>query len=349
VFDPITNSWKQITSKFLKGYTGFDNSGGGAWTKYVNIPITTIPSEYAQYKVVIDSSNITVYSADGTQKAQGAVASDFWANVKSDGSDIRAFDQAKEQLYFWIEEWDYANKTAVIWVNLTAGSSELNIAYGNPSAAKSDYENPTQVFELFDDFEAGEIIEDFYTFWGSAVWTVTTENVKDGAYSLKADAQTTTGEVRAYLANTSLADAFIAEVWVYAWRSSTATEDNTPAGIAIRDLSDSVYTIMISDADLEITKYSNSTTGTLKAQYSDFLSIPYEGWFKLYIIYDGQTLLAKCYDTQESLLASTSAEVALSTVDIGLVIWRNYAYFDNIRVLKLTDPADFGTPQVLSF
>jgi len=135
VFDPVTNSWKQITSKFSKGYTGFDNSGGGAWTNYVNIPITTIPSEYAQYKVVIDSSNVTVYSADGTQKTQGDVAPDFWANVKSDGSDIRVFDQAKSQLYFWIEEWDYSGQNATIWVNLTAGSSELNVYVVSPSSS----------------------------------------------------------------------------------------------------------------------------------------------------------------------------------------------------------------------
>ena len=106
-YDPNKEKWASLW--YLFGYDRFDNHGGGVWTKYINIPITTTPSEYAQYKVVIDSNNVTVYSADGTQKAQGAVASDFWANVKSDGSDIRVFDQAKEQLYFWIEEWDYSN------------------------------------------------------------------------------------------------------------------------------------------------------------------------------------------------------------------------------------------------
>jgi len=134
-------------------YDGFDNNGGGSWKKYINIPITTTPTEYAQYKVVIDPTNVTVYSADGTQKVQGDVASDFWANVKSDGSDIRVFDQDKNQMYFWIEKWDYANQTAVIWVKLPAGSTELNIAYGNPSATKSDYENPNKVFEEFTSFE----------------------------------------------------------------------------------------------------------------------------------------------------------------------------------------------------
>ena len=123
---------------------------------YIHIPVTTIPSEYAQYKIVIDSTNVSVYNAEGNLKTQGAVANNFWKNVKSDGSDIRVFNQ-NGQLYFWIEEWDYSNKKAVIWVKLEAGSSELNIAYGNPSATKSDYEDANQVFELFDDFEGFNI------------------------------------------------------------------------------------------------------------------------------------------------------------------------------------------------
>ncbi|MCD6148180.1 DUF2341 domain-containing protein [bacterium] len=128
-----------------------DNSGGGYWSKYINIPITTTPTEYAQYKVVIDPTNVTVYSADGTQKAQGDVASDFWANVKSDGSDIRVFNQNKEQRYFWIEEWDYANQQATIWVKVEANDTELNIAFGNPSATKSSYEDIGRVGLFGDD------------------------------------------------------------------------------------------------------------------------------------------------------------------------------------------------------
>ena len=147
----------------------FDNNGGGSWSKYINIPITTTPSEYAQYKVVIDSNNVTVYSAEGTQKTQGnsGIASDFWNNVKSDGSDIRVFNQNKEQRYFWIEEFDYNNKKAVIWVKVEAGDTELNIAYGNPSALRSSYENGDLVFEFFDDFEELDIDKDVYGYYDS--------------------------------------------------------------------------------------------------------------------------------------------------------------------------------------
>jgi len=133
----------------------FDNSGGGSWSKYINIPITTTPSEYAQYKVVIEAFNVIVYSAKGTQKTQGnsGIASDFWNNVKSDGSDIRVFNQNKGQRYFWIEEFDYNNSRAIIWVKVEAGDTELNIAYGNPSALPSSYNNPKEVGLFFTDFE----------------------------------------------------------------------------------------------------------------------------------------------------------------------------------------------------
>lgn len=151
------NGMQWIEVGAVTGYSEFDNNGGGAWTKYINIPITSIPSEYAQYRIEIDSTNVTVYSADETQKTQGAVASDFWANVKSDGSDIRLFDQAKNQLYFWIESWDYSGAQATIWVNVPAGASEVNVAYGNGNASQSDFEGGAQVFEFFDDFEDNDI------------------------------------------------------------------------------------------------------------------------------------------------------------------------------------------------
>jgi len=135
------------------GYEDFDNANGGAWKKYINIPITIIPSEYAQYIIEIDDTNVSVYNAKGDLKAQASIASEFWSLVRSDGFDMRAFDHLFRQLWFWVEEFDYTNKKAKIWVKLPENSEELNIAFGNPRATRSDYDNPKQVFDLYDDFE----------------------------------------------------------------------------------------------------------------------------------------------------------------------------------------------------
>jgi len=156
----------------------FDNSGDGSWSKYINIPITTTPSEDVQYKVVIDSNSITIYSAEGTQKTQGNsdIASDFWNNVKSDGSDIRVFKEDKTQLYFWIEKFDSVNKEAIIWVRLPKNATELNIAYGNPSALPSNYNDGKHTFMFFDDFDSLD----------TSIWKSSGASVSNGVLSINA-------------------------------------------------------------------------------------------------------------------------------------------------------------------
>jgi len=135
----------------------FDNSGGGNWEKYIRIVLDATAWEDAQYRIVIDGATVEVYNAFGELEGSGNVT-DFWSLVQSDGDDIRIYNQKGEQLYFWIEVWDYANQYAEIWVRLTAGSNELNIAYGNPKASRSSYEDPTKVFEFFDGFDVENAI-----------------------------------------------------------------------------------------------------------------------------------------------------------------------------------------------
>ena len=48
-FNPADNTWRRVSYAPLNGYSGFDNAGGGAWHNYINIPVTTIPSESVSY------------------------------------------------------------------------------------------------------------------------------------------------------------------------------------------------------------------------------------------------------------------------------------------------------------
>jgi len=80
-----------------------------------------------------------------------------WSYVSSDGSDIFFTDDQENPLYFWIEQWDYANKHAVIWVKVPSipanGTVTVYMWFGgdNPYAS---YRDPEQVFMFFDDFES---------------------------------------------------------------------------------------------------------------------------------------------------------------------------------------------------
>ena len=315
------------------GYDGFDNNGGDAWTKYINIPITTTPSEYAQYKIVIDATNVTVYSADGTQKSQGAVADDFWANVKSDGSDIRVFDQAKEQLYFWIEEWDYSNQKAVIWVNLTSGSSELNIAYGNPSATKSEYEDPSRVFEFFRDYEDG-VISDLTINGGT--WSV----VVDGTNVLEG----TIGYGSNGYANYSIDYSdFVIEVDM---NPVSFGGGGAHCAIVFR-FQDTNNHYFVSATGGGVWRLLKKVDGSMTHIGTDYGSVATDTWYSIKIVANGDNGNIKVFI--DGSLAWDVTDTTFTTGKVGFYVGGATGHWDNIRVLKLADTADFGTPSIQEF
>ncbi len=119
------------------------NSGGGTW-KYqreINIKENS-GTALTDYQVLIE--------------LKGA---DFPVEAKSDGADIRFTDSNGNELNYWIESWNYAGKSAKVWVkfpSIPAGSTAVvRIFYGNPSAnsASSGY----KVFEFFDEFEENSL------------------------------------------------------------------------------------------------------------------------------------------------------------------------------------------------
>ncbi len=74
-----------------------------------------------------------------------------YARAKPDGSDLRVYAGATE-LPYWIESWD-STGTSILWVKVpTAGTSMLQLYYGN--AAATAVSNGVATFDLFDDFES---------------------------------------------------------------------------------------------------------------------------------------------------------------------------------------------------
>ncbi len=128
------------------------NPNTETWPEQMGFSLTNALSESANYRIVINGTNWTVYNVMGDVEIS-ATNNNFWNRVKSTGEDIRVFDQNGNQLYFWIEEWDYSNQTAVIWINVSSGSTGINIAYGDPLATWSGYHDPERVFEFFDGFD----------------------------------------------------------------------------------------------------------------------------------------------------------------------------------------------------
>jgi hypothetical protein len=115
-----------------------------------------------------------------------------YANVKSDGSDIRFTGSDETTLQdYWIESWNNTG-TSKIWVEVkTSGTSTIYMYYGNPSASSAS--NGDATFDFFDDFEDGSISD--WTQYGSGTVQIandsgnyvllkTAYNDRNGGYSV---------------------------------------------------------------------------------------------------------------------------------------------------------------------
>ena len=333
----------------------FDNDGGGTWAEYYSFPITTAVSEYAQYKIVINGSTWELHNVTGNLETSGT-NSNFWSLVNSTGVDIRVFNDSK-QMYFWIEYFNATEQKAIIWVNLTAGSSELNVAYGNPSASKSDYENPEQVFEFFDDFTGTSLNTAKWSVHGNSTKITVSdelilEKIADDAVAVSGNIGTMTDVVfefkyhqedNGYASSVSIGSGTV-----------TQSGDNNQTGnngwfvdngyyVGLWDYDyGSVYKWVIGKAsggtltELASTTHENGADLT----YHAFRLTICNGQINLYR--DGELILSA---TDSSFSSFTT--IVLSNA--GGNLRQSRAHFDDVKVLKLTDPADFGTPIVKSF
>lgn len=114
------------------------NSGGGSWQYYKEITVSeNSGSTLMAYQVLVQLSS-----------------SNFPTNARSDGADIRFTDASNNELSYWIESWDYAGRSAKIWVKVpnipASAATTIRLYYGNPSAGSSSSGDAT--FDLYDDF-----------------------------------------------------------------------------------------------------------------------------------------------------------------------------------------------------
>ena len=320
----------------------FDNDGGGTWTRAIKIPLTTVPSEYAQYKIVIQSNTMQIYSADGTLKAdygaETGVASDFWNNVKSDGSDIRIADQNYSQLYFWIEEFDYANKKAVIWVKIPANTTELYIAYGNADALPSAYNSGENTFEFFDDFLSSEGAPD------TNIWEVNNYGVESdtelyinqGGYIRTKSAYDLTNKV-VETKTKQLAD----KTNLIALSTALDYATDPIRWIAINRWDERSSSYFVAGVNIYGTENVVATNKPLDNQYHVFSIIVTTSYIRFLIDYEKARDDISHSVTDLSLYITAIRNWAsASSTKAGVVDW--------VRILKLADPAEFGTAEVIA-
>ena len=162
---------------FVSCASALSNSGGGNWQHYKNITLDNSGSTLTDYQVLV---NLT--------------GSNFPVNAQVSGADVRFTNLTGKEMKYWIEKWDPANSSALVWVNVTnipSGTSTIRMFYGNTLATSSS--NGAATFEFFDDFEGS--YDSSWTLGGTAGTnpSASTDRKYTGIYSLKSPSGSPTG------------------------------------------------------------------------------------------------------------------------------------------------------------
>ncbi|NVO20890.1 MAG: DUF2341 domain-containing protein [Bacteroidetes bacterium] len=133
------------------------------------------------------------------------LASGQYTHMKSDGSDIRFYDESNNLCVYWIETWNNTGNST-IWVKVpTAGTTTLAMYYGNASATAVS--SGTSTFDFFDDFNGSSLAAN----WQQST-TSGTVSVSGGIATLSCNA--TSGSASAYISSpfTPATTSFVLEV-----------------------------------------------------------------------------------------------------------------------------------------
>ncbi len=105
-----------------------------------------------------------------------------YSQATTDGRDIRIQDLSDNPLNYWIESWN-SSGNSIIWIKVPlAGTSEIMMYYGNPSAI--DESNGDNTFVFFDDFEGGSID---LTKWTTNIGVYSSASVSGGILTVTTD------------------------------------------------------------------------------------------------------------------------------------------------------------------
>jgi len=301
------------------------------WEESMSFPITKTPTKHAQYKIVINGTTWELYNATGSLEVSGT-NENFWNVVQPDGDDIRVTDESYNELFHYVESWDYTNKIAVIWIRVEANVTELNIVYGNSTATKSELNNASMVFEWFDDFSTDPATK--YTEHGGTgvfTWDSANETLK---------ASVTTNADYFYIANGYIfTDGIITAKII----------SGTNGGFVIRFKDTQNWIIVIfRDSSHSVCPETASVYKSVDGSATELtrtdISNPAGSEHTVKIIVSGN-LLTVYWDGSE-IISNLDLGSDISSGGVGFYQYSGTGYRDDFGVLKLTDPADFGTPVV---
>ncbi len=232
-----------------------------------------------------------------------------------------------------------ANQSAIIWVNISSGSSELNIAYGNSLATQSAYKNASIVFQFFDDAESG--ISATYTADGTFE-TISDANKNSNVFHLvSAGAWGATGR-SVLLFNQNFSDA-VFEFWAREDPYTGTAANQVGLVFCVQDVSNYYYAFF--EAKNDIIYLMKNVAGSFTTISS--VSFADDGaWHNWRIVKSGSMI--KIYVDDVLLLTETDTQFASGNFGLRAYSTNNQMW-DDIKVLKLADPIDVSSFHTRSF
>jgi len=256
---------------------------------------------------------------------------DGWGHVSSDGSDIYFLDSSNNPLYYWIEEFDYSNQEATIWVkvpSIPASSSVTIYMYYGGDNPYASYNDPGNVFLWFDDFETD-----------LSAWSLTIESgsielssdyVYTGSSSVKiVDTGSSSSDKNYMFRSVSFSESIICEVMFYDITGQSGSE----AQVLRFDDGTNKVIVGVSEASI-----ANDYGYRFGSTWYDTGIARSNGWHRLSIAWDDSVY--KIYLDGQYIDSSPTGYGSPTYLELGSE-WGEEAstfYYDTLIIRKYVDP-----------
>jgi|GEM_PF-5278609 len=164
----VTASAQNGNGTAMQEWVWIVSPGAEGWQYYRDISISNTGAALNDYQVLVNLTGV-----------------DFPMEANISGDDIRFKGAGGSELAYWIERWDFVNKSGKVWVNVTSvptGVSIMHMWYGNSNASRSS--NETLTFPIFEDFEDGDYTN-IYNWTGDTEYFTIQDAAKSGIYSVR--------------------------------------------------------------------------------------------------------------------------------------------------------------------
>ncbi len=239
------------------------------YAKVITISNTGAALSDYQFKITLDSADTS-----------------FWSHVKSDGGDIRFYDDSTE-LAYWVESFNYAGKSAIVWVKLPSvpalSTKKIYLYFGNSSLTTlSNYDN---VFTK--DYSESGLAGLWHMDAGAGNTVVDASgNANSGTYNGRVGLSFDGSNDYVSVANSASLDITNNQISIEAWIYPKDLVESYILSKYPGDTTASGYNFLITSASI----YFRLGDGAVRQQFAVAHGMAINNWYHVVAVYDGTNM-----------------------------------------------------------